>query len=608
AHLGCVALRARVRLLRNAPRIRMTISLRKAVMLLLGASFILALVPSGFSLERRLAGDLEARDREDLARAPMILKDRNAQSAEMMSMHAQAMASTEGLGEALARRDLDGAIELVMAVEGFPGEEPVLVGPDGALLIGPDGVPDRAVDPSTRSDSVTFVPATDAPRALALADVMDEIDLVGTAGVSAALDAPVAGTLAGLTRSYVVVVNPEMEVAASTLPEDVARQLAVQSAELAPDTVVDVVTADGERYWMVVARLADAGSVAFIRNVSEELAVLPRLRRTALAAGLLALGLALLGAYFASRILAKPVEGLAAAADRVGRGDFSGKAVSSSFTEVNQVSQAFDGMRRSLADRVQDLEEANQALDDRRRRMEALQTELIQRDRLAANSRLVSELAHEIRNPVANVRNCLEVVRRDQDERGLSTEFTDLAIDELLRMHELAEKMLDTNRPDSTGVEASDIASVVGQIADLYRAGAEDRSWSLLVDLDSSTPQARAQIPPDALKQVLMNLVENAREVTPPKGVVEVAVSVGHAMTSVTVSDRGPGIEPDVMPKIFDPFFTTKGAVTGVGLGLFVAQGVVRRYGGRLSAENREGGGARFTLEMPLEAASVAVD
>ena len=57
-------------------------------------------------------------------------------------------------------------------------------------------------------------------------------------------------------------------------------------------------------------------------------------------------------------------------------------------------------MRRSLADRVQDLEEANQALEDRRQRMEALQTELIQRDRLAANSRLVAELAHEIRNPI----------------------------------------------------------------------------------------------------------------------------------------------------------------------------------------------------------------
>lgn len=578
----------------------MTISLRKAVMLLLGASFVLALVPAGIALERRLVVDLESRDREDLARAPMILKDRNAANAEMMGMHAQAMAATEGLGEALARRDLNRAVELVMEAEGFPGEDPVLVGPDGSLLVGPEGVPPVAVAHETRADSVAFVPAMDAPRALALADVMDEVDRVGTAGVSVAVNEPVAGTLAGLTRSDVVVVNPQMEVAASTLPLEVAEQLAIEAASVQPDTVVDVTTGDGERYWMVVARLADAGSVAFIRSVSMELAVLPRLRRTALVAGLLALGLALLGAFLAARILAGPVEGLAEAADRVGRGDFGGKTERSSFTEVNKVSEAFDGMRRSLAERLKELEEANRALDDRRRRMEALQTELIQRDRLAANSRLVAELAHEIRNPVANVRNCLEVVRRDQDERGLSTEFTDLAIDELLRMHELAERMLDTNRPDSTGAATSDVAHVVGQVSDLYRAGATDSSWTLKVELNGASPKSRAQVPPDALKQVLMNLVENAREVTPARGVVNIVVSTDDDLVRVEVLDDGPGIAEDVMPKIFDPFFTTKGAVTGVGLGLFVAQGVVRRYGGRLAAENRPEGGARFTIELPL--------
>ncbi len=586
----------------------MTISLRKAVMLLLGASFVVALVPSGIALERRLVVDLESRDREDLARAPRILKARNDQQAEMMSMHAQAMASTEGLGDALARRELERAVALIMNAEAFPGEDPVLMGPDGTLLLGPEGVPDRAMAAETRADSVAFVPAADAPRALALADVMDDVDLVGTAGVSAAVNDPVAGTLAGLTRSDVLVVNPAMEVAASTLPPEIAEELAVQAARVVPDTVVDVMTADGERYWMVVSRLGDAGSVAFVRSVSAELAVLPRLRRTALVAGFLALGLALLGAFFAARILAKPVEGLAAAADRVARGDFSGNTAPSSFTEVNKVGQAFDGMRRSLGERVEELEEANQALDDRRRRMEALQTELIQRDRLAANSRLVAELAHEIRNPVANVRNCLEVVRREQEEHALSTEFTDLAIEELLRMHELAERMLDTNRPDSTGTETCDVTNVVGQIADLYRAGAEDKPWKLRTDIDVSITRSRAMMPPDALKQVLMNLVENAREVTPGKGVVEIAVRATGDLVSIHVSDDGPGIDADVMPKIFDPFFTTKGAVTGVGLGLFVAQGVVRRYGGRLFAKNRDSGGARFTVELPLAAETVEVE
>jgi len=69
----------------------------------------------------------------------------------------------------------------------------------------------------------------------------------------------------------------------------------------------------------------------------------------------------------------------------------------------------------------------------------------------------------------------------------------------------------------------------------------------------------------------------------------------------VTVADRGTGIPDDILPRMFDPFFTTKGEVRGVGLGLFVAEGIVRRYGGALTARNREdGGGAVFRLELPI--------
>jgi len=68
------------------------------------------------------------------------------------------------------------------------------------------------------------------------------------------------------------------------------------------------------------------------------------------------------------------------------------------------------------------------------------------------------------------------------------------------------------------------------------------------------------------------------------------------------VVDRGPGIPEDVLPNIFDPFFTTKDAVTGVGLGLSVADGLVRRHGGRLEGANNEDGvGARFRIEMPTQ-------
>jgi two-component system C4-dicarboxylate transport sensor histidine kinase DctB len=81
---------------------------------------------------------------------------------------------------------------------------------------------------------------------------------------------------------------------------------------------------------------------------------------------------------------------------------------------------------------------------------------------------------------------------------------------------------------------------------------------------------------------------------------IDIALATSGADMSIEVRDRGPGIREDILTRIFDPFFTTKDAMHGVGLGLFVAEGLVRTAGGRLSAGNRHGGGAWFRVELPL--------
>jgi C4-dicarboxylate-specific signal transduction histidine kinase len=83
---------------------------------------------------------------------------------------------------------------------------------------------------------------------------------------------------------------------------------------------------------------------------------------------------------------------------------------------------------------------------------------------------------------------------------------------------------------------------------------------------------------------------------------VEIRVASIPEGVRLDVLDRGPGIPDEAISKLFDPFFTTKHAVHGVGLGLFVAEGLIRRYGGRMEAANRDdGAGARVTVEGPLE-------
>jgi signal transduction histidine kinase len=558
-------------------------------------AFVVSLLPAGLALNRLLVRDLERRVRDDLGRAPMILKDRDAQRSEALGMHAKELAGTDGLVDAMRNADWREAERLIMEAPGFAGEEPFLVTPEGTVLVGA-GAPGPEMLAATRSADpvIAVVDAEGAPRTLALAGVAAAGTWLGAAGVTAAVDEPLAGTLAGLTRADVVILGRDGRVVASTLetvpPGSVGEGLTPPSDEAVTEVVTDV-----GRFWAVSVPVGDVARVVFARSVDEELALLPRLRRTALLATGLALLLALLAGGLFARALARPVEGLAGAADRVAAGDFEVALESSSVLEVERVSRAFDDMRARLAARLRELEEANDALEDRQRRLRALQAELSQRDRLAASSRLVAELAHEIRNPVANVRNCLEVIRRRVLDDPDALEFAEMAIDELLRMHELAERVLDLHRP-GTEVARCDPNEVARSIAQLYGAAGERPKWPVRV---AEGAPLEACISADALKQVLMNLIENAREAMPQGGPIDIAVGRRNGVVTIDVADRGSGVSEEVRSRIFDPFFTTKDAVTGVGLGLYVAQGVVARYGGRLVTEERPDGGALFRIEVP---------
>ncbi|HTE47629.1 MAG TPA: ATP-binding protein, partial [Gemmatimonadaceae bacterium] len=315
-----------------------------------------------------------------------------------------------------------------------------------------------------------------------------------------------------------------------------------------------------------------------------------------------------LGAFIASRI-AKPVRQLSDAATALGRGEFDAQLPTSRIIEVASVAGQFNEMRRSLERRLGELHDANAALADRNARLVTLQADLMQRDRLSAGARLVGQLAHEIRNPVANLRNLLELIRRLSVANPAVAEYAEIAIAELLRMHSLAEQMLDLNRPRNAAATTCNPRSIVRDVVKLAEAGlADDERLDIRVH---GPDTARAAIAPDALKQVLVNLIQNAREAIAQAGDVSApAIDIelrrdGDAIV-VAVSDNGPGVPPELRERVFDPFVTTKAALAGVGLGLFVAEGLVRSAGGRLTVHEASSGGALFRID--LRTASVIDD
>ncbi len=579
-------------------------SVQRALMILLAAVLAAALLPSALLLERRLGAAIEDQVRADLTRAPAILAESRAQSMDALMMHAKEIASVAGLADALMRGDLATARDLVEAARAGYGEEAVLITAGGDVLAGPR--PPDTLLALTRAGGmpVEIVPDGTGLRTVALAPVKRQDDLAGIAGVSVMFGETEARALAGLTRAEVLVLDAGLHIRATTVdPADTAILAAAARARTEGDAIGDVRTGD-RRLLLTTTSLGDWATVAFVRDLSRDRAILGALGRIAGALAILAAVLALtLGAFFSMR-LTRPIRSLASAADRLAGGDFHAPIERSRLAEVGRMADAFDAMRNALAGRLEDLAAANRELADRQARLSALQAELIQRDRLVAAGRLVAQLAHEVRNPVANVRNCLELIRRRIGDDDEARAFADLAIDELLRMHELAEQMLDLNRPRDTAVRDADVAGVAAEVAALVAVGTPA---SLVVDVHAP-PGLRAAVPPDSLKQVLLNLVQNAREAMHERGTINIRARAENGSVVIDVSDTGPGIPADVLPRVFDPFFTTKGGVHSVGLGLFVADGMIRGVGGRITAVSRGAdGGACFTLTLPAAAPAVAL-
>jgi signal transduction histidine kinase len=111
----------------------------------------------------------------------------------------------------------------------------------------------------------------------------------------------------------------------------------------------------------------------------------------------------------------------------------------------------------------------------------------------------------------------------------------------------------------------------------------------------------RVVVHPDAIQQVLANLVDNGIDAMPDGGLLRVTTRTDADAVEMVVEDTGSGISEENLPHIFEAFYTTKPGIRGIGLGLFVSEGIIRGHRGRLTVESRVGAGSRFTIQLPRE-------
>jgi two-component system, OmpR family, sensor histidine kinase MprB len=210
-----------------------------------------------------------------------------------------------------------------------------------------------------------------------------------------------------------------------------------------------------------------------------------------------------------------------------------------------------------------------------------------------AQRQLVADASHELRTPLTSLRTNFEVLMSDRDlDPDERRRLLDDVVEQIGEMTALIAELIELARGDQLPAEPEEVR------LDLLAADAVERARRARPEVTFNTALTESVVRgvPASLERAIGNVLDNAAKWSPPGGVVDVSVDDG----TVTVRDRGPGIDEEDLPHVFDRFYRSSSARTmpGSGLGLAIVRQVAEAHGGGVVAERAEGGGTQITLRL----------
>jgi two-component system NtrC family sensor kinase len=233
--------------------------------------------------------------------------------------------------------------------------------------------------------------------------------------------------------------------------------------------------------------------------------------------------------------------------------------------------------------------------------------QMVQIEKMATVGRLAAGIAHEINNPLQMITNqagWIGELLPDEDPAQIKNlEEYQKAVEQIKhhvrRAGTITHRLLGFSRKISTEKQSVHLNDLIEETISFVEHEAGYTNVSIVRKYDEGLPPTMTDGP--QLQQVFLNLLNNAIDAVGQGGMIEIrTATAGPDSIILEFADSGPGIKPENLKQIFDPFFTTKEPGKGTGLGLYISYDIVQKLGGTIKVENRKGGGAVFTIVLPV--------
>jgi signal transduction histidine kinase len=309
--------------------------------------------------------------------------------------------------------------------------------------------------------------------------------------------------------------------------------------------------------------------------------------------------------YLLSQSIARPILKLRTVSQEVASGNLNQTVGIQRNDEIGELAVAFDQMTLQLRERTEEAArlyaetvQRNKELATINARLQSMQLQLIQAEKLAAVGQLTAGIVHDVKNPLAVIKGLSELM--------LGNDLTPEEHQNLTVIHESSVKanaivtdLLKFARQSTPEKKFQDLRETVD--ASLRLTAYLSRKANIEVIKDLPDHPVLMWYDSQQLEQVFINIVDNAIHSMMDRGILRVSLVRSDNTALVAFQDSGIGIPPENLSRIFDPFFTTKPEGQGTGLGLSVSYGIISNHNGHIQVESSVGKGSTFTIILPID-------